>query len=255
MDMSISEILENLYQQYHTLEFIEDDPISIPHQFMGKEDIEISGFWTATLAWGVRKSILKSANEAMKRMDFAPYQFILNASEIEIRNFDNYVHRTFNGEDAKFYIKSLRNIYINEGGLESIFSSTLNSSDLNIANGLSNAYQVFFSIQHPARTLKHFGNIQKNSAAKRINMFLRWMVRKDDLGIDFGLWNKIKPCQLLCPLDLHSGNIARQLGLLTRNMNDYKATLELSQNLSTIDPIDPIRFDFALFGAGVNKHE
>ena len=241
--------LEEKHDQYNRPEFIESDPISIPHQFSRKEDIEISGFLTATIAWGNRKMIIRNANRLMGLMDRAPFDFIQNSTEDDLRVFENFVHRTFNGIDLVYFLKSLRYIYQNHGGLETIFSNQAGS--LGLKEAITSFHNLFFKLEHQNRTRKHIANPEKNSAAKRINMFLRWMVRNDNRGVDFGIWKNIPTEKLLCPLDVHSGNVARKLGLLTRNANDWKAVEELTVSLRQFDGTDPVKYDFALFGLGV----
>ncbi len=238
------DLLEEKADLYNRLSFIETDPISIPHLFTRKEDIEISGFLTATIAWGQRKTILKNAEALMKRMDLAPFDFIRNASPKETSALKNFKHRTFNGTDLAFFLQALKNIYSSRGGLEKIFSAKAEMKD-----AIINFRDAFFSIKHPARTRKHVSNPEENSSAKRINMFLRWMARKDKRGVDFGLWN-IPASRLMCPLDVHSGNVARKLGLLKRKQDDWKAVEELTARLRRFDPADPVKYDFALFGLG-----
>ncbi|QYA27241.1 TIGR02757 family protein [Gramella sp. MT6] len=245
----IKEFLDEKVIRYNTPKFIESDPIQIPHLFSKKEDIEIAGFLTATIAWGNRKSILNNSEKLMKLMDMSPYDFVVNHQESDLDNLDGFVHRTFNSTDLKYFIKALNNIYQNHTGLERIFTE---GSEINsLQPAIHNFKSVFFEIPHEKRTEKHVSDPLKNSAAKRINMFLRWMVRDDRTGVDFGLWKNLSPSQLSCPLDVHSGNVARKLGLLKRKMNDAKALAELDQNLRKMDPQDPVKYDFALFGLGV----
>lgn len=235
--------------QYNSPEFITTDPIQIPHQFSKKEDIEIAGYLTATISWGNRKSILTNANSLMERMDNDPYSFVINHSQEDLSSLDNFVHRTFNDQDLKYFISSLKNIYLHHEGLEAIFTRFAEDNSLQAA--IHEFKKIFFELSHLPRTQKHVSDPLKNSAAKRINMFLRWMVRIDSNGVDFGIWNQLKPSQLSCPLDVHSGNTARKLGLLQRAQNDGKAVSELDLNLRKLDPIDPVKYDFALFGLGV----
>lgn len=252
MKLSRSEIKEFLDEKvirYNTPKFIESDPIQIPHLFSKKEDIEIAGFLTATIAWGNRKSILNNSEKLMKLMDMSPYDFVLNHQESDLDSLEGFVHRTFNSIDLKYFIKSLNNIYQNHTGLDQIF---IEGSEINsLQPAIHNFKSVFFELPHEKRTEKHVSDPFKNSAAKRINMFLRWMVRDDRTGVDFGLWKSLSPAQLSCPLDVHSGNVARKLGLLKRKMNDAKALAELDRNLRKMDPLDPVKYDFALFGLGV----
>jgi len=243
----IYQLLETKFDLFNRVSFIEDDPISIPHLFTDTKDIEIAGFMSATIAWGQRKTIIKNANKLVELMDMAPYQFVTEHLPKDLKRFNDFKHRTFNGTDAQFFIASLQNIYHNHGGLENVFAIHSQNMQLSIANLKS----IFFEIEHPSRTQKHVSDPLKNSAAKRINMFLRWMVRKDNRGVDFGIWNSIKPSDLMCPLDVHSGNVARKLGLLSRTQNDWKATVELTKKLKQFDREDPIKYDFSLFGLGV----
>ncbi|MGJ5640988.1 TIGR02757 family protein [Formosa sp. S-31] len=241
--------LDDKVALYNNPKFIESDPIQIPHLFSTKEDIEIAGFLTATISWGNRKSIIKNAKYMMELLDHAPYDFVLNHSPSELDNLAPFVHRTFNGDDLAQFIKSLKHIYINYNGLEHLFSSVAKSNDLQYA--IHKFKSVFFEIEHLPRTQKHLSDPLKNSAAKRINMFLRWMVRQDAAGVDLGIWKSISPALLSCPLDVHSGNVARKLALLQRKQNDAKALKELDAALRALDPKDPVKYDYALFGLGV----
>lgn len=243
------EFLDFKVNQYNQPKFIETDPIQIPHRFDKKEDIEIAGFLVATIAWGNRKMILKSANRMMEILDHSPADFICHAEQGDLKSLENFVHRTFNGTDFTFFVKSLQNIYRNHGGLETIFSDY--STPISTQQAIHHFKKLFFEIDHPQRTQKHVSDPWRNSAAKRINMFLRWMVRKDQNGVDFGIWKNILPSALSCPLDVHSGRVARKLGLLERKQNDAKALLELDNELRKMDPEDPVKYDFALFGLGV----
>lgn len=247
--VELKEFLDAKVSQYNNPKFIESDPIQIPHQFHKKEDIEIAGFLTATIAWGNRKSIINNAKRLMDLLDNAPYDFVLNHHESDLEKLLPFVHRTFNGNDCKQFIKSLRHIYLNHSGLESLFSKHVETNSLQ--KSISNFKSVFFEIDHLARTQKHVSDPLKNSAAKRINMFLRWMVRNDNTDVDFGIWKSLSPSLLSCPLDVHSGNVARKLGLLKRKQNDAKALLELDTALRNLDAKDPVKYDFALFGLGV----
>lgn len=248
---NIKGLLDKKAAFYNTPSFIGDDPISIPHSFTKKEDIEISGFLAATLAWGKRCSTIRSAQKLIGFMDNSPFEFISSFSENDLRRFGKFVHRTFNGDDCIFFIHSLQNIYKNHGGLENAFSSSNNSSDELIFNAIANFRKIFLLSEHLPRSEKHISNPAKNATAKRLNMFLRWMVRHDSNGVDFGIWKSISPSRLICPLDVHSGNSARKLGILTRRANDWKAALELTRNLRLFDPGDPVKYDFALFGLGI----
>lgn len=240
----LKEFLDFKTLQFQTPEFIADDPISIPHQFENKEDIEISGILTATISWGNRKAILKSANVMMDLLDHAPSDFIHNASTIEIQQLDKFIYRTFQQDDLCGMIRGLRSVYVN-GGLEKIFSKSEN-----IKAGISNFRRAMLPYLSE-RTYKHLADVNRGSAAKRINMFLRWMVRPSKFGVDFEIWKSLSPRDLLLPLDVHSGNVARSLGLLKRKQNDWKSVEEVTAALRTFDPEDPIKYDFALFGLGV----
>lgn len=235
--------------QYNQPRFIESDPIQIPHFFSKKEDIEIAGFLTATIAWGKRAMIIKNAQKMMEIMDYAPYDFVINHQKSDLENIQHFVHRTFNSIDLQFFIKSLKNIYTKHHGLEYIFAS--NILDDSMKNSIHQFKKVFFEVPHPSRTTKHISDPLKGSAAKRLNMYLRWMVRQDTKGVDFGIWKTISPSILSCPLDVHSGNVARKLGLLNRKQNDWKALIELDISLRKLDIKDPTKYDFALFGLGV----
>lgn len=248
MDINeLQEILDFKQAEYQNPRFIETDPIQIPKQFTLKEDIEISAFITATLAWGQRPQIIKKSQLWMQLMDYQPYNFITQASQIEFQRFSEFVYRTFNADDAFFFLAALRNIYLYNGGLENVFAKFPKDMKASIAYFRS----VFVETPHLKRSEKHIANTDKGSAAKRINMFLRWMVRDAKLGVDFGLWNKIRPADLMIPLDTHSGRVARKLGLLKRTQSDWRAVEELTTNLKKFDPNDPIKYDFALFGMGV----
>lgn len=250
--MKLTEIktfLEEKAQQYESFDFIEVDPIQIPHQFSLKEDIEISGFLAATIAWGNRKSIINNAQKMMQLMDQAPFDFIMNHKEKDLARFEGFVHRTFNADDLRYFIKALRHVYREHQGLEQLFSQQATPKSLQEA--IHHFKQVFFSLPHQQRTQKHVSDPLKGSAAKRLNMYLRWMVRSNKNGVDFGLWPSLHPRQLSCPLDVHSGNVARKLKLLKRKQNDGKALLELDTALRKMDSEDPVKFDYALFGLGV----
>lgn len=245
----LKEFLDAKVVQYNTTHFLETDPIQIPHQFSKKEDIEISGFLTSTIAWGNRKSIIANAQRLMDLMDRAPYQFVMDHSPKDLESLSPFVHRTFNAVDLAYFITALRYIYDNYEGLEGIFNRHATQDSLQ--TGITAFKTHFFELEHPVRSRKHVSDPAKGSAAKRINMFLRWMIRKDPQGVDFGLWDKLSPAILSCPLDVHSGKVARKLKLLKRKQNDAKAVLELDRNLRKLDPEDPVKYDFALFGLGV----
>jgi uncharacterized protein (TIGR02757 family) len=252
-DLNTKEFLETNYLKYCHSDFILNDPISIPHLFTKKEDIEISGFLAATLAWGQRITIINKSRELMMRMDNAPHDYIMAASEKEMGSLLTFVHRTFQGEDCLYFIHALQQIYKFYGGLENIFN-TAYLPNRNIKESISHFRALFFSFEHLQRTRKHVPDPLNGSASKRINMYLRWMVRQDDKGVDFGIWKSISPADLMCPLDLHSGKIARRLGILNRKQDDWRAVEELTANLRLFDPSDPVKYDFALFGFGVNEN-
>lgn len=247
--LSIKEFLDEKVALYNNPKFIESDPIQIPHLFSLKEDIEIAGFLVATIAWGNRKSIINNGHRLMELMGHSPHNFVMEFSEKDSDLLSSFVHRTFNNHDLVYFIKALQNIYKNHGGLEKVF--TQNPAERSLQRSISQFKEIFFELPHLARTEKHISDPLKNSAAKRLNMFLRWMVRNDNAGVDFGLWNGISPALLSCPLDIHSGNVARKLGLLNRNQNDAKAVRELDNSLKSLDPVDPAKYDFALFGLGI----
>jgi len=246
--MELNEIkafLDSKVEEYNHSSFISDDPIQVVHQFSIKEDIEIIGFLTATIAWGNRKSIIKNANRLVEIMDNNPFEFIKTYDDE--REFD-FVHRTFNSVDLKFFFRSLQNIYLNHGGLEEVFDSQLSAKER-----IVKFRNIFLSIDHLERSKKHLSNPNKGSSAKRINMYLRWMIRNDKKGVDFGIWKNHKSSDLYVPLDVHTGVSARQLGLITRNQNDWKALEELMGHLQKFDFQDPCKYDFALFGLSANK--
>ena len=245
----LKSFLDYKVEQYNSPEFIKTDPVQIPHQFSKKEDIEIAGFLTATIAWGNRKSILNNASNLMELLDHSPFDFVMNHSESDLISLENFVHRTFNGTDLRYFVKSLKNVYLKHDGLEAVFTKYAEKNSLQLS--IHQFKQLFFELPHPPRTQKHVSDPLKNSAAKRINMFLRWMIRNDAAGVDFGIWKSLSPSQLSCPLDVHSGNTARKLGLLKRKQNDGKALVELDMSLRKFDPADPVKYDFALFGLGV----
>lgn len=245
----LKEFLDEKVQRYNHPTFIESDPIQIPHLYTLKEDIEISGFLTATISWGNRKMIIRNSQKLMAKLGNSPYDFVMNHNQNDLEKLSDFVHRTFNGNDCATFIKSLKHIYQNHAGLEAVFSKNIQTNTLQ--QNISNFKSIFFEIKHDYRTQKHVSDPVNNSAAKRINMFLRWMVRNDKAGVDLGIWRTISPAQLSCPLDVHSGNVARKLGLLRRKQNDAKALSELDSNLQALDKNDPVKYDFALFGLGV----
>lgn len=244
----LKDFLDEKVQLYNSPTFIESDPIQIPHQFSKKEDIEIAGFLIATIAWGNRKSIITNGNKMMHLLDQSPHDFVFNASKNDIQSLAPFVHRTFNAIDFQFFVESLQHIYKHHSGLEQVFSQGVTANSTQPA--IHSFRKVFFSLPHQIRTEKHVSDPFKKSAAKRLNMYLRWMVRNDQAGVDFGIWKRIAPSVLSCPLDVHSGNVARKLGILKRKQNDAKALHELDTSLRTLDETDPVKYDFALFGLG-----
>ncbi len=247
----MKQLLDELTLQFNTPAFITNDPVSIPHLFSSPSDIEVSAFLIATIAWGRRDLILRSGNRLMELMGNEPYNFIKYASDSDLNNLSGFVHRTFNGVDAITFIKALRNIYSNKSSMEPLVYEGIKNEGT-IMGGIMSLRNHFFEIPHERRSQRHFSDVSKGSAGKKINMFLRWMVRDDNKGVDFGLWKTIDPSMLIIPLDIHAGNTARHLGLLTRRQNDWKAASELTERLRSFDKSDPVKYDFALFGAGVN---
>ena len=245
----LKDFLEAKVIQYNTFDFIEPDPISVPHRYKLKEDIEIAGFLAATIAWGNRTMITKNGHRMMDLMGDSPYDFVMNHDEYQLERLESFVHRTFNSEDFKHFIIALKHIYTNHNGLESIF--TKHQTEDSLQPAIQQLHNTFFEIPHLDRTKKHVANPSKGSVSKRINMYLRWMIRKDNEGVDFGLWQSISPAKLSCPLDVHSGNVARKLGILNRKQNDTKALNELDTSLRFLDREDPVKYDFALFGLGI----
>lgn len=248
----IRDLLIAKHDQYNNPSFILNDPIQVPHSFSGREDIEISAFLTATIAWGNRASIIKNAENLMQRMDMAPYDFIRSADERDIQRLDGFVHRTFNTADLIYFVHALKSLYSAHGGLEKVFTD--GSREGGVFGSLSHFRKVFVSSELPGRSGKHISDVENGSAAKRLNLFLMWMVRNDSRGVHFGLWKGISPSVLMIPLDTHVGRVARLLGLLSRKSNDWQAAEELTAELRKIDPEDPCRFDFSLFGLGLFDH-
>lgn len=245
----LKSFLDEKVELYNNPNFIESDPIQIPHGFSLKEDIEIAGFLSATIAWGNRKMIINNSKKMMDLMGNSPYDFVMNHQDYQLEKLESFVHRTFNGKDFTTFIKGLQNIYTNYNGLEAVFAK--NQEEDSMQKSISEFKKLFFEVDHQNRAQKHISDPMNNSAAKRINMFLRWMVRDDKKGVDFGIWKTISASKLSCPLDVHSGNVARKLELLSRKQNDGKALAELDANLRLLDKNDPVKYDFALFGLGV----
>jgi len=243
----IRELLEEYVDYFNRLSFIEQDPVKVPHIFAKAEDIEIAGFLSAILAWGQRAVIIRNATNLVEQMPDGPHAFLLQSDDDQLEQFLQFGHRTFNGIDCVFFLQSLRNIYRHHGGLRSVFEGGYRLYG-NVPDSIRHFRNIFFNIPFPERTLKHIPDLDKKAAAKRVNMFLRWMVRSDDRGVDFGLWKGIPSSALYIPLDVHSGRVARELGLLKRKQNDWKAVSELTYRLRTFDQDDPVKYDFALFG-------
>lgn len=252
MSLSFSDVhalLEQKYKEFNRPNFNDDDPVGIPHQFSKKEDIEIAGFLAATIAWGQRKSIINNARKIIQLMDDEPYEFIINHTKKDLKRTEGFVHRTFNAQDLSQFFQSLQQLYKVHGGLEEVLCK---SPD--VAANIAHFKEVFFENAESLRTYKHVSDPSKGSSAKRINMYLRWMVRNDKRGVDFGIWKKLSPANLMLPLDVHTGNVSRKLLLLERKQNDWKAVVEISDQLRKFDPKDPIKYDFALFGLGAIDH-
>ncbi len=246
----LKELLESKAAQYNQASFIPTDPIQVPHRFSQKGDIEIAAFLTAAIAWGQRTTIINNATRLIELMDGAPHDFILNHGPKNLKPMRAFVHRTFNGSDCIAFMAGLQRIYQEIGGLEEAILNAFKTERENPGSGWENFKNTFFKVPHLARSEKHLPTPRKGSAAKRMNMFLRWMVRDDAHGVDFGIWNTISPAALYLPLDVHTARVARKLGLLERKQNDWKAVVELTDNLKQFDPCDPVRYDFALFGLG-----
>jgi uncharacterized protein (TIGR02757 family) len=253
--IALKAMLDRLADEWNEPGFIQDDPISIPHRFSRQDDREIAAFFAATLAWGQRKSIIASTNRLMEAMDQAPADFVRNYSNADLRPLKNFVHRTFQFEDLACFLRFFRHHYSQHDSLESAFTAGMQPDDVHVGPALTGFHHYFFSLPHEPRTRKHVSTPVRGSACKRLNMFLRWMVRSDDSGVDFGIWKQITPAQLLCPLDLHVQRAAIALGLLDRKQSDWKACIELSQNLRALYPADPVRYDYALFGWSLSQKD
>lgn len=286
--LDLQTFLDSKVKQFNTTDFIESDPISIPHRFSKKQDIEIIGFFAAMLAWGQRKTILNKCTELIDRMDGSPYDFIVNHQDDDLKALLGFKHRTFNDTDLLYFVSFFRHHYKHFGSLEEAFipksglaefreeymeytanaiavdieessspvclQHNLQKAPVRIEDSLNHFRKYFFSLEdYPTRTKKHVSSPSQKSTCKRLNMFLRWMVRKDNQGVDFGIWSKIKPSALICPCDVHVDRVARKLGLITRKQTDWLTAVELTGNLRLLDPDDPVKYDFALFGLGVEK--
>jgi uncharacterized protein (TIGR02757 family) len=260
---NIKAFLDSKVLQYNRPDFIKNDPISIPHLFTKKQDIEIMGFWAATLAWGQRVTIINKCKELINLMDGAPYDFIMNHQEPDLKKLLHFKHRTFNDIDTLYFISFFRYHYEKYDSLEAAFlpqpathnlQPVTDNSQLTTENSLNHFRRYFFSLpDYPHRTRKHVSSPEQKSTCKRLNMFLRWMVRKDHAGVDFGIWNHIKPSDLIVPCDLHVDRVARKLKLITRKQTDWQTAVELTEQLRKFDPIDPVKYDFALFGLGIEE--
>lgn len=248
-EAELKEFLDEKAVKYNQPAFIDTDPIQVPKQFSQKENIEISAFLTATISWGSRPAIIKNAKSLMRLLHNNPFEIITQSSEKELNHLDTFVHRTFNGRDCIYFIRSLKNIYKNYGGLQHVFESGFQKNQ-SVQSALNHFYQVFFELPGE-RTRKHISNVERGASAKRLNMFLRWLTRTDNCGVDFGLWKGIPASALMLPLDVHTGNVSRKLGLLKRKQNDWKAVEEVTETLRKFDPADPVKYDFALFGLGI----
>lgn len=250
----LKDFLDLKYEEYNQPGFITHDPVSIPHAYSKKQDIEITGFWAAVLAWGQRVTIINKCKELFALMDHAPHDFILHHQETDLKAFEQFKHRTFNTTDTLYFIEFLKQFYQSHESLEEAFVKRQDPTDETVETGLVGFHELFFSLPDaPQRTRKHIATPARKSACKRLNMFLRWMVRKDDRGVDFGIWNRLSPAQLVCPCDLHVDRVARKLGLITRKQTDWQTALELTEGLRQLDPADPVKYDFALFGLGVEE--
>lgn len=244
--------LDEKAKEYNKPVFIQSDPISIPHRFSKKQDIEIAGLFAAVFSWGNRKTIINKSSELIYMMDNAPHDFIVNHKEMDLKKVLTFRHRTFNATDALYFIYFLKNFYKKNDSLENAFSDGMRRNDKTVENGLIHFHNLFLSNEEsPLRTRKHIPTPERKSSCKRLNMFLRWMVRSDSNGVDFGIWKKIKPAQLVCPLDLHVDRVARRYGLVKNKNTNWEAAMELTDNLRRFDPVDPVKYDFALFGIGV----
>ena len=250
----LKDFLDLKYEEYNRPGFIEHDPIVIPHSFEKQQDIEIAGFWAAVLAWGQRVTIINKCRELFAMMDNAPHDFVLNHSDNDLKALEKFKHRTFNATDTLYFVEFLKQFYAKHDSLEEAFIARQDREGETVETGLIGFHELFFELPDaPQRTRKHIATPARKSACKRLNMFLRWMVRQDDRGVDFGIWKKIKPAQLVCPCDIHVDRVARKLGLIRRKQTDWLTALELTEGLRALDPGDPVKYDFALFGLGVEE--
>jgi uncharacterized protein (TIGR02757 family) len=251
-DQSLKDFLNRKVIEYNRPAFVETDPICIPHLFTRQQDIEIAALFAAIFAWGNRTTIISKSTLLLRLMDMAPYEFVKNHQPEDLKKLLTFKHRTFNPTDLLYFIHFLRHHYLRHNSLSTAFTDSMRPADPDITNALNGFYTYFFSLEDaPARTRKHIATPSKNATCKRLNMFLRWMVRRDQSGVDFGLWHAISPAQLICPIDLHVARVARKFKLLERKQTDWQAALELTSRLKKMDPEDPVKYDFALFGLGV----
>ncbi|GEO09400.1 TIGR02757 family protein [Segetibacter aerophilus] len=252
MNDQLKDFLDSKVEQYNTPAFIKDDPVCIPHLFTEKQDIEIAALFASIFAWGNRTIIIKKSKDLLQRMDNAPYDFIVNHTDNHLKALLGFKHRTFNDTDLLYFVEFLRHHYTHNKSLETAFTNGMNKEDETTEQGLNHFFRYFFSLEDaPARTKKHIASPGKKSTCKRLNMFLRWMVRNDKKGVDFGIWKKISPAQLVCPIDVHVARVAYRFDLLQRNQIDWTAGVELTANLRFLDRADPVKYDFALFALGV----
>ncbi|WP_099371442.1 TIGR02757 family protein [Sphingobacterium sp. 1.A.5] len=252
MDLSLKDFLDRKVEEYNRPDFIPNDPISIPHQFTEKQDIEIMGFFASILAWGQRKTIINKCNELIERMDGSPYDFIVNHGDEDLKNMLGFKHRTFNDTDLLYFISFFKYHYTHFTSLEDAFLQVEDMNGFSIEESLNSFKSYFFSLpDFPHRTRKHVSSPLQKSTCKRLNMFLRWMVRKDNMGVDFGIWDQIKPKDLICPCDVHVERVARKFGFIQSDKVNWKTAIELTDHLKELDPADPVKYDFALFGLGV----
>ncbi|MES2430416.1 MAG: TIGR02757 family protein [Bacteroidota bacterium] len=255
MDKELIKFLNSKADEFNQPSFIANDPISIPHLFTKKQDIEIAGFFAALFAWGNRTTIINKTKELLQLMDNAPYSFCIDHQPKDLKEIESFKHRTFNATDILYFIEFFKMHYSSNSSFENAFTKNLKKKDLTIENSLCEFYNYFFSLEDvPKRTRKHISSPAKKSTCKRLNMYLRWMVRHDNKGVDFGLWKNIQPSQLVCPLDVHVIRVAKKLGLLNRKQNDWQSAMELTNELRKLDKADPVKYDFALFGLGAIEH-
>lgn len=256
IQIELKEFLDKKVEEYNRPSFIKDDPISVPHLFKKKQDIEIAGFFAATFSWGNRTTIIKKSKELMHLMDMSPHDFCLNHSSNELKKLFQFKHRTFNTTDLLYFIEFFKWHYSRQHSLETAFTKFIKPEDITIENALIGFHQYFFSLEHvPARTIKHIATPKRNSSCKRLNMFLRWMVRRDINNVDFGIWKNISPSQLICPIDVHVARVAKRLHILKRKQPDWKTAIEVTDYLRKLDKSDPAKYDFALFGIGVMEKQ